>query len=130
MDHQQSAFNSVMIAMQRHEVCSTFLENHGGRKTPSASTWQHRSCCLECNLHTICRPPWLCLIFKQTPVKRPCLIPSQELEIGKKNREFLLLVQQKRTNVRFFGSFFFRTTCARVKYRLYWKTPRTHSSLH
>lgn len=47
---------------------------------PPAPDW---SPCLECNLPAICRPPQLCLIFKQTPVKSPCLISHSSWKLAK-----------------------------------------------
>lgn len=57
---------------------------------------------LECNLPAICRPPWLCLIFKQTPVKSPCLISHSSWKLAKISTSSLHQKQRgRRANVGF-----------------------------
>lgn len=81
---------------------------------------------LECNLLTICRPPQLCLIFKQTPVKSPCLISHSSWKLAEISTSSSHQKQRGTgANVAFIP-----TICACVKYRFLWKAQRTSSTFH
>lgn len=99
------------------------LEIYWGAKmglTPIA--WgPDRSPCLECNLPAICRPRFLCLIFKQTPVKSPCLISQGSWKLAKISTSFLHQEQDGGGGKGFFKKKHTPTICACDKYRFLWR---------
>lgn len=81
-------------SMQRRALqsCSNveLLKNKSGLSpTGLGPGW---SFCLECNLPAVCRPLLLCLIFKQTPVKSPCLISHSSWKLAKKLKKIIQLI--------------------------------------
>lgn len=86
----------------------------------------NRSPCLECNLPAICRPPWLCLIFKQTPVRSPSLISHSSWKLAKSLNFFAAKREWKRGKC----GFLFQPPVQVLNIDFLWKAQRTSSTFH